>query len=216
MGKSNILFGLCKKYGIKTDGKSQIELWREVNEAKRREARTVARRLGVADELNSLDELLESLSGIENVYVGRYWSEAEMGRRISSFIKEYQKRDVEYALVFLEDGEVWFSRGTGTSVLEDFPKSLSGATVIHNHTDGETEYSFSDEDYMLFTESGMRTLYGFDSKYVYRFSREDLSIDEAPLIGEEDAYMHGETIRNVTDNLKKYKVGYRRYKFDDE
>lgn len=138
-----------------------------------------------------------------------------MQRRINSFINEYQEKDVEYALVFLSSGEVWFSRGTSKSVLDGFSKDLTGATVIHNHPDGETEWSFSIADYMMFTEKGMNTLYGFDSKYVYRFSREDLSVDDETVIDSDVDYdyQHNMIIQKVLKNQSAYHVGYRRFKY---
>lgn len=57
MGKSNILFGLCKRFGIETAGKDQRQLWKEVNEAKQQKVVETANRMGIVEEDVSSEEL---------------------------------------------------------------------------------------------------------------------------------------------------------------
>lgn len=56
MGKSNILFGLCKRFGIETAGKDQRQLWKEVNEAKQQKVVETANRMGIVEEDVSSEE----------------------------------------------------------------------------------------------------------------------------------------------------------------
>lgn len=59
----------------------------------------------------------------------------------------------------------------------------------------------------------MKMLYGIDDKFVYRFSTEDLGVDEEGK-GIED-YRHNKTIERVKELQDYYKVGYRRYGIND-
>lgn len=78
MGKSNILFGLCKRFGIETEGKDQRQLWKEVNEAKQQKVVETANRMGVVDEDVSSEEYTfsntetpQSTDAIETIDFGK-------------------------------------------------------------------------------------------------------------------------------------------------
>lgn len=228
MNNMRTMYGLCAKYGIETDGKTPRELWREIHEAEERKRTEAARRMGVDREDDPDEEYSFGSRGLrvrtegddsdlplsDNKYIGRYHSKEEMERRINAFINEYQHQPVENALVFLPNGDVWFSKGEKDSVLRGMPVSLKGATVIHNHPDSQTQYSFSGNDIDYFCKNQLKTLYGFDHKYIYVITSEDTFIDHLPneeLI-EENCH-HAETIRKVTKKQKAMSIGYRRYKF---
>ena len=234
------MYGLCKRYEIETEGKTPPELWRELHEAERRKKEDIATRMGVASEEEPRewttfpkpmrskglrargDAFPDEDETTTPCYddakpIGRYHGEEEQRKWLGLFKEKYKDSKVEYAFVLTSDGEVYKSKGRSDGVLDDFPREkLKGAVVIHNHPTAETEHSFSKADYGLFVGTGMKTLYGIDDKYVYRFSSEDLEVDEPPTVQDNgDDSQHGRTIDKVVSLWDYYKVGYRRYGIDD-
>lgn len=47
MNTFRVMYGLCKRYEIETEGKTPRELWREIHEAEERKKRETAKRMGV-------------------------------------------------------------------------------------------------------------------------------------------------------------------------
>lgn len=229
------MYGLCKRYEIATDGKTPKELWREIHEAEERKKRETARRMGVeaeedfdewsgfpksrglrarGDALPDDDEL--STQSYDNTEpIGRYNGERELKKWLGFFKENYKDRKVEYAFVLTADGEVYKSKGQNDKVLDNFPREkLKGAVVIHNHPIEKTEHTFSKADYGLFVETDMKTLYGIDDKYEYRFSSEDLSVDELPKELTKENSQHEYIINRVNALKDYYKVGYHRYEIN--
>lgn len=60
-----MMYGLCKRYEIGTEGKTPHELWREIHEAEERKKRETARRMGV-EYLDDSEEELTHGSGKGN------------------------------------------------------------------------------------------------------------------------------------------------------
>ena len=93
---------------------------------------------------------------------------------IKSTLEKYENEIVdlnhEVMIVITPDGNVNRYDGDKNSV-NSGDADLTGAYVTHNHPEGEGDFSFSDDDYNLFYDSGMEVLRGIDEKYVYEIKR---------------------------------------------
>ena len=149
-------------------------------------------------------ELLEKLDEVDyNIAV----------KKLKAYEKDIVGSDIENAIVITKKGEVWRCYGTENRVFpdSDLGDKLKGAYATHNHPEKWTEYSFSGDDYKLFSTFEMQVLRGLDYKYTYEFSRANLHRDKpADSVFDltiED-YRHEVSIKNATEGG----VGYWRIK----
>ncbi|MFA5596874.1 MAG: phage minor head protein [Pusillimonas sp.] len=103
-------------------------------------------------------------------------------KEILSALREQEKiivsQDFESAVVVTKTGEVFKVNGDSKFVHPEVLGDLKGAYVTHNHTANETEYSFSEDDFELFRDSGLKVLRGADVKYVYELTRLNNVMDD--------------------------------------
>lgn len=98
-------------------------------------------------------------------------------QELDDFVKQYEGADVEHMRVITANGDVYEIQG-GAARIEyeerDLPL-LRGATTIHNHPAGASQYSFSgslpDEDIPSFLAEQGAVMEAFDELYRYRFTR---------------------------------------------
>ena len=130
---------------------------------------------------------------------------------IDRFEKEAINESIETACVIAKDGTVYKCFGIEDRVFpdNDLGDILIGAKVSHNHPIDVTEYSFSKNDFMLFSEFKLEELRGCDKKYTYKFTRNKKDIDEHKPIFEFTEYdvAHEESISIAERN----NIGYRRW-----
>ena len=70
MNTFRVMYGLCKRYEIETEGKTPRELWREIHEAEERKKRETAKRMGVDGSEDEDDD--KPLTDEEEAAIIRY------------------------------------------------------------------------------------------------------------------------------------------------
>lgn len=70
MNTFRVMYGLCKRYEIGTEGKTPRELWREIHEAEERKKRETAKRMGVEGSEDEDDD--KPLTDEEEAAIIRY------------------------------------------------------------------------------------------------------------------------------------------------
>lgn len=70
MNTFRVMYGLCKRYEIRTEGKTPRELWREIHEAEERKKRETAKRMGVNGSEDEDDD--KPLTDEEEAAIIRY------------------------------------------------------------------------------------------------------------------------------------------------
>lgn len=70
MNTFRVMYGLCKRYEIETEGKTPRELWREIHEAEERKKRETAKRMGVNGSEDEDDD--KPLTDEEEAAIIRY------------------------------------------------------------------------------------------------------------------------------------------------
>lgn len=138
----------------------------------------------------------------------KYNDEKEIKETIDNFISLHTNSEVEYARVVNKDDWEFEIKGTKNTVEPTIVDNLKDAIVIHNHPSDETEYSFSMQDVNLFVECELKELYGIDSKYIYKLTRNSNDIDTI-----DDLELNPENIQHfhIIKMAKNLKIGYRRY-----
>ena len=160
---------------------------------------------GNEEEWHDPPKLLEKLEKVDyNIAV----------EKLKQYEPEIAELKVENAVVVTQDGEVWRCFGTEQNVYPnvDLGEKLRGAYVTHNHPYEHTEYSFSDDDFNLFSDYELSVLRGVDDRYEYQLSRVELEVDAAPDFTEiqnsDDLVQHNDAIGYANAQ----NVGYRRRK----
>ena len=137
-------------------------------------------------------------------------SETEIQEELDSFERIAIQADHELACVITQAGDVYYCFGNKDRVYPDYDlgEKLFGAYVSHNHTESETEYSFSDDDFDLFLTYNLSLLRGVDHKFEYELSSNysDLPKDDFEL-----SYENAQHYK-INQLAKAYGVGYRRYR----
>ncbi|MCI8669204.1 MAG: hypothetical protein HFI34_06765 [Lachnospiraceae bacterium] len=140
-------------------------------------------------------------------------NQEEIRKELQIYEENAINEDIETAYIITTDGEVYNCFGTDSRVFPDYDlgDKLHGAIISHNHLPDLTEYSFSDNDLMLFMEYHLETLRGFDNKYIYEFTRNPKNLDAQP-----SDWMNFENYQHAAmiDKARKLGIGYRRRKND--
>ena len=137
-------------------------------------------------------------------------SENEVESVLETFENNASSRTIETACVIMTNGDVFECYGIKDRVWvdSDIGDGLYGAIVSHNHPARVTEYSFSEDDPILFEKYDLKELWGFDEKYRYVLSKGNKYVDVIP--DEWDTienFQHSCMIRRAVN----HGYGYRRY-----
>ena len=124
---------------------------------------------------------------------------------------------VENAIIITQAGEVYHCTGGLNSLdsIVELGRELEGAIVTHNHpVESVNEYSFSNDDWLLFRNYGLKILRGVDERFVYEFNRNPNDLDTDTFSREE---LFGDTEGllwrhiKVIELAKENNIGYRRW-----
>ena len=130
---------------------------------------------------------------------------------VIKFVESYiVNAKIENAVIVTKNGEIYHCTGEldGLSTIEKLGVKLNGATVTHNHPDNANgDYSFSNDDKMLFSDYKITKLRGIDNKFIYEFNRNSSIVDnDSPNWDTVNQFnfWHGESI----EFAKEQGVGY--------
>ena len=135
---------------------------------------------------------------------------------LKKFEKIIATAKVENAVIVTATGAIYHCTGelNGLPTIEELGTKLIGASVTHNHPIGSVnEYSFSDDDFELFTKFSLALLRGVDEKFIYELNRNANDIDELTTL-EEILKAPAGTLSRHAEIIKKARVlnfGYRRW-----
>nr|DAL06341.1 MAG TPA: minor capsid protein 2 [Caudoviricetes sp.] len=137
----------------------------------------------------------------------------QVDKELRKFTRDYYNAPIENALVICDNGDIYHCYGVEASVYPDYDlgDKIKNSTIIHNHPEHLTAYTFSDDDVRLFIKYELKELYGVDDKYIYKLSSIDLTVDKLP-----DEWWHGTTFRHsqIITSASKNSFGYRRINND--
>ena len=137
-------------------------------------------------------------------------NESEVESVLETFENDTSSKTIETACVIKTNGDVFECYGIRDRVWVDVDigDGLYGAIVSHNHPASVTEYSFSEDDPILFEKYNLKELRGFDEKYRYVLTNADKSVDAIPEEWDTiENFQHSCMIRRAVN----HGYGYRRY-----
>ncbi len=124
---------------------------------------------------------------------------------------------IENAVIITTTGEIYHCTGGLNSLdtITELGDKLRWAIVTHNHPVGSVnEYSFSNDDWFLFRDYGLKILRGVDERFVYEFNRNPANSD-VDNFSREELFRDAEGLLwrhiKVIELAKENNIGYRRW-----
>ncbi len=167
----------------KYDKNIQEKLDNELNNIQKADQKSEANEIleikpGVLNKKELLDSgiLRKDWTNEEDIPTVQYLGKIKSPSNIDEAVKALAKYDeliinepVENGIIITKDGRVFRAKGNDMHVpLESFTdKILKGSFVSHNHLKEKTEYTLSEDDFIVITDLKAKLVRGIDYKYEY-------------------------------------------------
>lgn len=140
-----------------------------------------------------------------------YNDKEAVAQSLREFEEKYKNSDIEHCRVITVNGDVYESHGdrytVNTEILGDLTR---GSINEHNHVTGESQYSFSWEDFKSCADDGTKIAIAYDEKYRYSMTFPDETIPKDDLY---DAYNNA---KNQVGDIRSYDRFYNKLTISDE